>query len=164
MNLFGKKKEAPKVDPAIAVINIRQQLDTLEKREAHLSTKVDQALKEAKVKAAKKDKNGALFALKRKKMYEGEISKLQGAKITLESQAMSLESAAGNVQVLNAMKQGAVAMASVRGNMYVSFIIHLIFNHVAHIHFFFNFNLRFFNIYIYIYIYCFSFSKRCGCC
>lgn len=117
MNLFGKKKEAPKADPAQAIINIRMQLETLDKREAHIMTKIEQSKREAVLKAQKNDKNGALFCLKRKKMYEAEVHKLQGAKITLESQALALESATGNIEVLKAMKEGANAMSRVRGNI-----------------------------------------------
>ena len=56
-------------------------------------------------------------------MYEAEVHKLQGAKITLESQALALESATGNIEVLKAMKEGANAMSRVRGNMYKRCII-----------------------------------------
>lgn len=52
-------------------------------------------------------------------MYEQEVAKLQGAKISLESQALALENAAVNVEILKAMKSGATAMSAVRGNMYV---------------------------------------------
>ena len=60
---------------------------------------------------------GALFALKRKKMYESEIVKLQGARITMETQIMSLESATVNIETFKAMSQGAAAMKTIRGNM-----------------------------------------------
>ena len=52
-------------------------------------------------------------------MYESEISKLQGARITLDSQIMALESASVNITTLKAMSQGASAMKALRGNMYV---------------------------------------------
>ena len=60
---------------------------------------------------------GALFALKRKKMFEAEVMKLQGAKITLESQIMALESAVVNIETFHAMSRGAVAMKGIRGNL-----------------------------------------------
>ena len=65
-------------------------------------------------------RTGALFALKRKKMYETEIMKLQGARITLDQQIMALESASVNITTLKAMSSGAAAMKQLRGNMYVS--------------------------------------------
>lgn len=60
---------------------------------------------------------GALFALKRKKMYEGEVSKLQGARITMDQQIMALESASVNIETFKALQSGAQAMKAVRGNM-----------------------------------------------
>jgi charged multivesicular body protein 4 len=148
MNLFGKKKEQPKptipqpnasTSNAVDTIRtLRDHAETLEKRESHITKKVEAALTEAKQKAAKKDKKGkfcmncdvgslslsfsplivgALFALKRKKMFESEIMKLQGARITLDSQINALESAAVNIETLKAMNAGAKAMKQVRGNM-----------------------------------------------
>lgn len=60
---------------------------------------------------------GALFALKKRKMYEAEITKLQGAMMNLETQAMSLEASAGNMDVFSAMRVGAKAMGAVRHDM-----------------------------------------------
>ena len=51
-------------------------------------------VKEAKVKMAKGDKKAALFAMKRKKLYEAEVDKIQNVKMTLETQVINLESAA----------------------------------------------------------------------
>ncbi len=60
MNLFGNKKKVapPKVDATAVIANIRNNLEMLDKREQHISKRIDQALIEAKQKAAKKDKNG----------------------------------------------------------------------------------------------------------
>ena len=62
MNLFGKKKNATpplaKVNPVDTIRLLRDSLETLEKREAHITKRVDLALTEAKQKAAKKDKRG----------------------------------------------------------------------------------------------------------
>jgi charged multivesicular body protein 4 len=81
MNLFGRKAAPPvrtgPVATADTIRKIREQLDTLEKREQHIEKKIIAQLEEAKQKSAKKDKRGAIFALKRKKMYEAEIEKLQ---------------------------------------------------------------------------------------
>ena len=67
MNLFGKKKAQPK--PAIPDSTSNSAVDTikllrersgdLEKREAHIQKRMDACLKEAKEKAAKKDKKGS---------------------------------------------------------------------------------------------------------
>jgi len=129
MNLFGKKKAAPPppqpaagppavtTDTMDTIKMLRENLDTLEKRGEHVQKRIEAALQEAKTKAAKKDKNGAMFALKRKKMYEAEVSKLEGARISLESQISALESANVNMSVFRAMAQGAKTMKKMRGDM-----------------------------------------------
>lgn len=119
MNLFGKKKPAaaPAPVPVDTIKLLRDNLSVLEKREEHISKKIEAALQEAKLRSSKKDKNGALFALKRKKMYENEINKLQGARITLDSQILALESAAVNIETFKAMKSGANAMKGLRGDI-----------------------------------------------
>ena len=120
MNLFGKAKKqeyAPKANPLETIKVLREQLDTLEKRENHMSKKVDMALAEAKQKAGQKDKKAALFALKRKKMYEAEVTKLQGARITMDSQINALESATVNIETFKAMQSGASALRNIRGNI-----------------------------------------------
>lgn len=61
--------------------------------------------------------SGAIFALKKMKMYEGEVNKLQGARMTLETQIASLEGAAVNVEVFKAMQSGATAMKQIRGDL-----------------------------------------------
>jgi charged multivesicular body protein 4A/B len=60
--------------------------DLMLNRETHLQKKIKAQLLDAKNKSQLKDKKGALFALKRKKMYEGEINKINGARMTLEQQ------------------------------------------------------------------------------
>ena len=70
MNLFGKKKAAPPPNPAEAIMKLRGTMETLTKREAYIQKKIELMVAEAKAKMARKDKNGALFALKKKKMYE----------------------------------------------------------------------------------------------
>ena len=50
-------------------------------------------------------------------MYEAEVAKLQGARITLENQALSLESATVNIEVFKTVEQGTAAMKGLRGNI-----------------------------------------------
>ena len=57
-----------------------------ESRETYIQKKIKAQLLDAKAKSKAKDKQGAMFALKRKKMFEGEVNKLNGARMTLESQ------------------------------------------------------------------------------
>ena len=55
-----------------------------------------------------------MFALKRKKLYESELDKIQNVKMTLETQVMNLESAAQNANTFKAMESGKTAMKKVR--------------------------------------------------
>ena len=57
---------------------------------------------------------GALNCLKRKKVYENEIDKIENIKMTLETQVMNLESAAQNAATFQAMNAGKNAMANIR--------------------------------------------------
>ncbi|CAK4081017.1 unnamed protein product [Aphanomyces euteiches] len=123
MNLFGRKAPAPvrtsPSDTAETIRKLREQLDTLEKRESHIEKKIALQLEEAKKKSAAKDKRGAIFCLKRKKMYESEIEKLQGARMTLETQVMTLESTQVNMATFQAMRVGTQQMKAIHGQMNV---------------------------------------------
>ena len=57
---------------------------------------------------------GALFSLKRKKMYEAELDKIGNIKMTLETQVMNLESAAQNAETFKVMNAGKLAMETIR--------------------------------------------------
>lgn len=48
---------------------------------------------------------------------QAEITKIQGAMMNLEAQAMSLEGSATNMEVFGAMRQGAKTMGAMRQNM-----------------------------------------------
>ncbi|KAL3656943.1 hypothetical protein V7S43_018148 [Phytophthora oleae] len=123
MNLFGRKSAAPArtgpVATADTIRKLREQLESLEKRELHIVKKIALQLQEAKQKSAAKDKRGAIFALKRKKMYEAEVEKLQGARMTLETQVMTLESAHVNMETFTALRSGAEQMKAIHGQMNV---------------------------------------------
>ncbi|ETN14800.1 hypothetical protein PPTG_22013 [Phytophthora nicotianae INRA-310] len=89
--------------------------ETLDKKWMYIALQ----LQEAKQKSAAKDKRGAIFALKRKKMYEAEVEKLQGARMTLETQVMTLESAHVNMETFTALRSGAEQMKAIHGQMNV---------------------------------------------
>jgi len=120
MNLFGRKKTAATTaaaqDPAQTILQLRNTVDTLEKRQVHLDKKIEQQMTEAKAKMQKKDKRGALYCLKRKKMYEAEIEKINGARLTLEQQMIAIEGTVTNSETIKAMTAGKEAMANARGN------------------------------------------------
>jgi len=113
MNLFGVKKKQEQSGPSLLLKSIEQlraALETLDKRESHLHKQMALALTEAKKKSKAKDKRGALFHLKRKKMFEKQIDQIYGKKANIELQIMTLEGASGNNDVLKAMRSGADAL------------------------------------------------------
>ena len=63
-------------------------------RQAHLEKQQDRLVEEAKEKMKKKDKKGAMYCLKKKKMQQKQIESIMGTMITMEEQKMALENAA----------------------------------------------------------------------
>lgn len=63
----------------------------------------------AKEKAKAKNRQGALLHIKKKKVYEKDVTKLEGMIFTLEQQAMAVEAGSVNHDVVQAMKQGVSA-------------------------------------------------------
>eukprot|EP00742_Colponemidia_sp_Colp-10_P000367 GILJ01000404.1.p1 GENE.GILJ01000404.1~~GILJ01000404.1.p1 ORF type:complete len:224 (-),score=58.93 GILJ01000404.1:237-908(-) len=116
MNLFGKAKKKT-VNPVDSIMQLRETLTTLEKRQLHIEKKIGAQLEEARAKTKAKDKRGALFALKRKKMYEAEVSKLDGARMTIETQILALENAQTNIMALDAMRMGTTAMKEAHNHL-----------------------------------------------
>lgn len=112
MNLFGKKKTqaAPKLSDSIQ--SLRKASEMLDKRQNHLDKQIAQATAEAKAKMKNKDKKGALFLLKRKKMYEKQVEQIYGKKANIETQIIALENAGINGDVAAAMQTGERALRS----------------------------------------------------
>ena len=79
-------------------------------------------------------------ALKRKKLYEGQIEKLNGTIFTLEQQKIAIEGLNTDMEVMNAMKNGANAMKQINKKMYIKKIFFLFFfdNHIPETSFFLN--------------------------
>ena len=96
-----------------------------EKREAHLNTKIMQQLKLAKAKSAKGDKRGAILCLKRKKMYQAEVDKINNILANLEQQKFTLENAATNAVVVGAMQESKAGLQSITASMDVDNVTEL---------------------------------------
>ena len=105
--IFGKsKKPQQNSTTPIVINNLREQVELMEKRNGVIKTRMETAFKDAQQKLARKDKNGALIALKRKKQYEAEIEKNQGIQIVLENQIYALEGATMQKTIVDAMALG----------------------------------------------------------
>lgn len=81
----------------------------LEKRQNYLEMKVTNMEEKARQMAREKNKRGAMEALKRKKMLLTELETLTNAKMTLESQTMSMEAAQTQAAAVTALASGVKA-------------------------------------------------------
>ncbi|TFY79324.1 hypothetical protein EWM64_g4686 [Hericium alpestre] len=116
MSYFGGRRDA-KQAARDAIVGLRQQLQMLEKKEEHLQKKIEEDMAKARVNAVS-NKAVATQALRRKKMNETELSRIEGARMQLESQMNTLESANLNLETMSAMKKGSDALKTLHGNMY----------------------------------------------
>lgn len=129
-NIFGRapkkvtKAEKPK-SMAESMKVIDDTIKSNEKREAHLNTKIMQQLKLAKAKSAKGDKRGAILCLKRKKMYQAEVDKINNILANLEQQKFTLENAATNAVVVGAMQESKAGLQSITASMDVDNVTEL---------------------------------------
>lgn len=78
---------------------------------------MDRLAVEAKQKMSSGDKKAALMCMKKRKLYEAEIAKIANVKMTLETQAINLESAAGTADAFQAMNAGNSTMQKIRTDM-----------------------------------------------
>lgn len=92
-----------------AIVKNKEAIATLEKRQAHLECRIAFQEEEARRRGREGDKRGALFALKRKKMFEKELEQLGNAHLTLEQQIMTLESAQAQQVAVGALAAGVTA-------------------------------------------------------
>merc|ERR1711907_617892 len=115
MSWFGKKKEAAPAPPPVvqppnqqnAIAKIRDTLETVGKREAHLDRKIQTEIQNAKAANSKGDKAKALACIKRKKLYDQQMDTLRAQVRTLETQLMSLEQMHINKEILDANRAAA---------------------------------------------------------
>lgn len=104
---------------------LEQQCDTIGKRIVVMENKVKDAKATALAKKKAGDQRGAVLALKQMKMYEGEITKLDGQQIMLEQQKMTIQSTRADVDVVNSLKAGNQAITQMNGQMDVDTIAEL---------------------------------------
>jgi len=114
---FGGSSAAKKKDqPKNAILLLRQQLEMLQKREAHLQRQMDEQDSIAR-KTVGSNKNAARAALKRKKQHEHSFNQTQSQIAQLEQQIYSIESANINYETLKAMENAGKAMKAIHGGL-----------------------------------------------
>lgn len=104
--MFGRKKQKPKPTITDVVLNLQRTIDLMHKKQKFLKTKIDRELRNAK-ENLKTNKRVAILAMKKKKMYESQLSKIDGTILNLEMQKIAIESSVMDIEILSTMKQGS---------------------------------------------------------
>lgn len=116
-SIFGGKGNTNKELPKKAIIELREHINLLSKKQAHLQGQITAQENEARKFLTRGNKTMAKNALKKKKVYEGQLVKLESQMDSLEQQLFSIESANLNLETMRAMKQGAKAMKSIHSGL-----------------------------------------------
>ncbi|AQZ17774.1 hypothetical protein BZL39_M03310 [Zygosaccharomyces parabailii] len=103
--------------PKKAIVELREHIHRLDKKQSYLQTQILNQENETKTFLTKGNKSMAKNSLKKKKIYEAQLVKLEGQRDSLEQQLFSIESANLNLETMRAMKQGAKAMKSMHNGL-----------------------------------------------
>ena len=90
-----------------------------------MENKIRDSKAQALAKKKAGDQRGAVMALKQMKMFEGELTKLDGQQIMLEQQKMTIQSTHADVDVVNSLRAGNQAITNMNANMDVDSIADL---------------------------------------
>ncbi|GEQ67671.1 hypothetical protein JCM33374_g1336 [Metschnikowia sp. JCM 33374] len=112
--MFGGNKQQKKELPKKAIVELREHIQMLNKKRAHLESQIEEQEQLARKHIAT-NKALAKNALKRKKGYETNLMKIENQIDSLETQLTAIESANLNLETMKAMKQGASAMKQIHG-------------------------------------------------
>jgi len=115
MSYFGGRRD-PKQAARDAIVELRQQLQMLEKKDEYLERKIEEETRKAKANAAT-NKGVATAALRRRKMLETDRDRLNGTRFQLEQQVTTLESANLNAETMKAMKSASDALKVIHGTL-----------------------------------------------
>eukprot|EP00300_Choanocystis_sp_HF-7_P027279 c32362_g1_i1.p1 GENE.c32362_g1_i1~~c32362_g1_i1.p1 ORF type:complete len:242 (+),score=81.49 c32362_g1_i1:42-728(+) len=124
MNLFGgnsarRRTQQLQPSPYDAIQTLNNSLSNLDKREADLQQKADNELITAKRMVAAKNKRAAKLALTRKRMFEAQLEKIVGIRMTIEQQKLAIESNNFNLEIFNVLRVGASALQSINQDLSV---------------------------------------------
>ncbi len=100
-----------------AIEKIQQSIALIESKEGVLSDKIRNALRDAFTKNKLGNKKSALFALKRKKLYELEYERLESIHNGLIMKTMNLETMLINLEIYATLKVAANQMKTINNGM-----------------------------------------------
>jgi len=107
-----KRKDTPKN----VILDLRTQLEMLQKREAHLTRQIEEQEQIAR-KNVNTNKTAAKAALRRKKIHEHNLEQTLNHIGTIEQQVNAIESANINQETFEAMRRAGVAMKTIHGKL-----------------------------------------------
>ncbi|AEO56073.1 hypothetical protein MYCTH_66289 [Thermothelomyces thermophilus ATCC 42464] len=107
-----KRKDTPKN----VILDLRTQLEMLQKREAHLTRQIEEQEQIAR-KNVNTNKTAAKAALRRKKIHEHNLEQTLNHIGTIEQQVNAIESANINQETFLAMQRATEAMKSIHGKL-----------------------------------------------
>ncbi|KAL2266257.1 hypothetical protein VTJ83DRAFT_5609 [Remersonia thermophila] len=113
---FGGGAQKRKDTPKNVILDLRTQLEMLQKREAHLLRQIEQQEQIAK-KNVTTNKTAAKAALRRKKLHEHDLEQTLNHITTLEQQINTIESANINQETFLAMQRAAAVMKQIHGKL-----------------------------------------------
>ena len=115
----------PQTDPTATIERLEAQCETINKRIKVFETRIKDAKATALAKKKAGDQRGAMMALRQMKMFEGELTKLDGQQIMLEQQKMTIQSTHADVDVVNSLRAGNQAIGAMNAQMDVDSIADL---------------------------------------
>ena len=92
---------------------LKESVDIIERKQLIIDSKIIQMIKEAINKNKIGNKKSALFALKRKKLYEKELNNLDSIRSNLELKIMNLETLLINLEVFSTLRLAATQMKTI---------------------------------------------------
>ncbi|KAL1840044.1 hypothetical protein VTJ49DRAFT_915 [Mycothermus thermophilus] len=113
---FGGGAQKRKDTPKNVILDLRTQLEMLQKREAHLTRQIEQQEQIAK-KNVTTNKTAAKAALRRKKLHEHDLEQTLNHITTIEQQINAIESANINQETFMAMQRAGAAMKQIHGKL-----------------------------------------------
>lgn len=99
------------------IINLKTAQETIDARIKHLNCQITNQVTLAKIESAKGNKQGALLCLKRKRIFETNITNMLGAHFNLEQQINSIETTQLNSFTFDAITRSAALMKSMNASM-----------------------------------------------
>jgi charged multivesicular body protein 4 len=100
-----------------AIAEVQKSIAVIEKKESYLEQKIQLAIKEAYEKNKAGNKKGAIFALRRKKMYCMEYERLEDIHNGLVMKTMHLETMLINLEIYSTLKMAANQMKTINNGM-----------------------------------------------